>query len=96
MRDTLEIGGNACLYVLTGVQTEQTFRIISLVLSIIISLCIIAGKIVEWYNKAKQDGKISKEEIKEGLDSISDDIKLTADEVAQVVEAIEEAKNRRD
>lgn len=96
MRDSLEIGGNACLYVLTGVQTEQTFRIISLVLSIIISVCIIVGKIVDWYKRAKKDGKITKEEIKEGLDSISDDIKLTAEQITDIVEAIEEVKNKED
>ena len=71
-KDFGEISGNALMYVLTATQTKEVFEIISLILSIIISVLIILSKIISWYKKAKEDGKITKEEINEGVGIIVD------------------------
>lgn len=56
----------------TGLQTNQLLQTISLVLTIIGSLVTIAMAILNWWRNAKKDGKITKDEIKEGIDIISD------------------------
>ena len=72
IKDVFEISGNGVMYILTATQTKEIFEIISLVLSILISILIIAGKIITWYKKAKEDGKITADELKEGVDIIKD------------------------
>ena len=74
-RDLFEISGNGAMYVLTATQTKEIFEIISLVLSILISCLILASKIVQWWKKAKADGKIDKEEIQEVIDIVGDGVK---------------------
>ena len=56
----------------TAMQTEEILKYISLAITIvggIISMIIIP--IFNWYREAKKDGKIDKEEIKEGIEIIS-------------------------
>ena len=72
IKDVFEISGNGVMYILTATQTKEVFEIISLALSILISILIIAGKIITWYKKAKEDGKITADELKEGVDIIKD------------------------
>lgn len=71
-KDIFEVSGNALMYVLTATQTKEVFEIISLVLSILISVLIIVGKLVSWFKKANADGKITKEEIDEGIEILED------------------------
>ena len=78
-RDLFQIGGNAVMYALTATQTKEIFEIISLVLSILISLIIIISKLIEWWKKAKSDGKITHEEIKEAQDIIEEGIENLQD-----------------
>ena len=57
----------------TALQTEDILRYVSLAITIIggiISMIVIP--LVNWYRQAKQDGKISKEELEEGVKIISD------------------------
>lgn len=75
IRDWLEIGGNGAMYGLTALQPEKILGIINLSLSILISLLIIISKVLEWHKRAKADGKIDEEEIKEGIDIIVDGAK---------------------
>lgn len=78
LRDGLEVGGNGIMYILTATQTKEIFEIISLVLSILISVIIIVSKLVSWLKKSMADGKITKEEVQEGVDIIkvgADDLK---------------------
>ena len=56
----------------TGLQTDQLLQRISLILTIIGSIVTIVMAILNWWKNAKKDGKITKEEIKEGMDIISD------------------------
>lgn len=79
--DGLEIGGNGLMYVLTATQTKEIFEIISLVLSILISILIIVSKIIKWYQDAKKDGKITSDEIKDGIDIIIDGANEVKDKI---------------
>ena len=61
--------------VLTAVQTNQIFQTISLILTCIATLLTIAYNIYRWYKKATEDKKITPEEIKEGIDILTDGAK---------------------
>lgn len=58
--------------VFASVQPEVLFRYVSLALSIFATLISIAFSIWQWWKKAKQDGKITEDEIKEGAKIIQD------------------------
>ena len=80
-RELFEVSGNGLMYVLTVTQTKEVFEIISLVLSILISLLIITSKLVVWFKKAKEDGKITKDELKEGIEILQDGKKEIEDKL---------------
>ena len=65
---------NAFQYVLTVTQTKEVFQIISLVLSIITTVVIMGSKLIKWWKDAKQDGKITKEELEDATKIITDGI----------------------
>ena len=71
-KDGLSIGGNIVSYALSAVQQNEILQVISMVLSVLTSLVILAYNIWKWYRKAKQDGKISKEEMDELGDILQD------------------------
>lgn len=50
---------------LTAIQTEQAFKLISLILTILATLLSIALTIWTWWRKAKIDGKLTPEELEE-------------------------------
>ena len=81
IKDLLSVIGNGIMYILTIAQTKEIFQIIELVLAILISIVILIGKIIDWYHKAKEDGKITKEEIKELVEITKDDIEDIKDKV---------------
>lgn len=81
INDALEVGGNSFMYVLTFTNTKEIFEIISLVLSILISILIIISKLIQWFKNAKKDGKISSEEIKDGIDIISNGVDSIRDKI---------------
>lgn len=73
------------------ISTEQLEQIISIVCSvlgiIIVLITSLIIPLVQWYKKAKADGKISKEEIEEGKQIISNGVE-------DVKNAVEDAKNK--
>ena len=71
IRNFLEDVGNGVMYCVSAAQMESVLRIASFVLSIIISILIIISRILDWYKKSKADGKITADEIKEGVEIIS-------------------------
>ena len=71
--------GNAGLYVLTAVQDNPVFQTITLILSIITSIVLLAYRIWKWWKEAKKDGKITKEEIKDGIDIVASGVKDIVD-----------------
>lgn len=93
--DGLEIGGNTGMYILTAIQTKEIFQIISLVLSILISIFIIVGKVVDWYKKAKADGKITKDEIKELSNNVKENVNEIKENVEDIVEVIENEEKEK-
>ena len=66
---------------LTIAQTDEIFRIISLVLTIISAVVVLARNIYEWYIKAKKDGKIDAEEGKELIDIVDDGVNDLKDNI---------------
>lgn len=66
-------------YVLDGIavglgvaQINQVMQIIQLVFGIVATIISIAFSIYKWWKKASADGKITEEEIKDGIDIIKD------------------------
>ena len=80
----LEWLGCGVATVLTAVQTEHVFQIISLVLTCVATLVTIAFNIYKWYVKAKEDGKITKEE----LDELGNIVVNGAEEVKEQTESV--------
>ena len=66
---------------LTIAQTDEIFRIISLVLTIISAVVVLARNIYEWYIKAKKDGKIDADEGKELIDIVDDGVNDIKDNI---------------
>ena len=66
---------------LTIAQTDEIFRIISLVLTIISAVVVLARNIYEWYIKAKKDGKIDANEGKELIDIVDDGVNNIKDNI---------------
>ena len=67
--------GTSCSAVGTALQTNEVLQTISLVITIlggIVSLIVLP--LLNWYHKAKQDGKITPDELKEGGETLSDGI----------------------
>lgn len=59
----------------TVIQTNELLQLISLIISIVGGLItFIVVPLLTWYNKAKADGKITKEEIKEVKDTIKNGV----------------------
>lgn len=72
----------------TALQVDEVLKIISLVITIVGSiLTLIVMPIINWYREAKRDGKIDVDEIKDGVQIISDGVN-------GVKEDIEKEKNK--
>lgn len=78
----LDISSITFQAMLTIAQTDEIFRIISLILTIISTIVVLARNIYNWYMKAKADGKIDAKETKDlidivdkGVNDIKDNIK---------------------
>lgn len=59
----------------TATQTNQILQTISLIITIVGALITyLIIPLIIWYKKAKSDGKITKEEINEGIDKVSNGV----------------------
>lgn len=56
--------------VATALQTEQVFQFIQLGLSILSTIVVIVFTIWKWWKKAKEDGKITEDEIDDLVDDL--------------------------
>lgn len=95
MKDQLISGsvGTALSAVGTALQTEQTLRIIALIITILGAiLTYIVMPLLSWYKKAKKDGKIDADEMKEGIDILTNGAEDVKDVVDQVNEDKKEGK----
>ena len=67
--------GTAISLVGTAIQTNELLQTISLIITIIGAfITYILVPILIWYNKAKKDGKITKDELKEGNEILKEGI----------------------
>lgn len=66
----------------TATQTNEVLQTISLIITIIGAIIsMIVVPILSWYIKAKKDGKITPEELKEGAEILKDVLDKTNDEI---------------
>ena len=72
IRKLFEDIGCGSLWVLTASQLETVLRIANLILAITISVLIIVSRLIDWFKKAKKDGKITSDEVKEGVEIIKE------------------------
>lgn len=71
----------------SAIQENPVFSIISWVLTILATVVTLAFTIWKWWKKSKEDGKITKEEIKEGIEIVADGAKEIADQIDEIKEA---------
>lgn len=67
--------GSGISTVLTITQTNEVFQTVQLIFSILAFLVTIAYTCWKWYKKAKQDGKITPEEVEDLFDNLKNNIK---------------------
>lgn len=76
----------------TAIQTEQVFKIISLVITIISITVSLAYTLYRWYKDAKKDGKIDAEEIKEAGKEIFN----SANKISEAIKSSKDSKEKED
>lgn len=69
-KEVASYGANILSAIFTGIQTDEIFQIVNLVLTILATIFSISFTIYNWYRKAKEDGKITKEEVDELIDDL--------------------------
>lgn len=67
--------------IFTVAQTNEVFKTISLILTILSVTVLLVRNIYDWYLKAKKDKKIDKEEIKGLIDIVSDGVDAVNDKI---------------
>lgn len=72
IKRVLESIANGSMYIFTLAETNEYFKFVELILSIVMTLFIIVVNIISWYKKAKKDGKIDEEEIEELKNIVND------------------------
>lgn len=72
---------NAFTIVIAFLQTNEVFQIIELSLSILTSCVLICYRVWKWYKAAKADGKITRDEIGEGVQIIVEGKDEIADKI---------------
>lgn len=77
--------GTALGIIGTATQVNDIIKIISMVLTIVGAIITyIVVPLIAWYKKSKKDGKIDANEIKEGIDIISDGSQNIKDKVDEI------------
>lgn len=66
------ISGTAVCLTNTVTQSNQTMQTVNLIITIVVGVVTLAYTVYKWYKRAKQDGKITADEIKELKDDIKD------------------------
>lgn len=84
--------GTGISAILTIVQTNEVFQIISLVLTILTTLLTFIFTIYKWIKLSKEDGKIDENEIKQGIE-IVEDFKESLDKIS---EEFDDKENKKD
>lgn len=74
LNEIISAGGNACTYILAFVQSNETLQMIEFILAIITSIILLLYRLWVWYKEAKKDGKITKEELKDGINIMANGV----------------------
>lgn len=69
-KEVASYGANMLSAIFTGLQTDEVLQIVSLILTIVATIFSISFTIFNWYKKAKEDGKITKEEVDDLFDEL--------------------------
>ena len=59
---------------LAGLQVEELFKWVQLALGLLATIISIAFSLWQWWKRANKDGKITEEEINEGIDILNNGI----------------------
>ena len=79
------------------VQTKEILGIILIGLNILVLVISLIMKFASWFNEAKEDGKITSEEIKEGVEILKEGIEYISKELPKKGEKHDsKGKNRQD
>ena len=79
--ENLDVATTTLSGILTAVQTDEVFRWISFVITLLSALIGIIYRIWHWYKEAKKDGKIDSVEI----DEFGKIVKDSVDEITDIV-----------
>lgn len=72
---------NAFTYVIAFLQANEVFQIIELCLSVATSVVLIGYRLWKWYKAAKADGKITRDEISDGVEILIEGKEEIADKM---------------
>ena len=89
MNNNLDIATTTFSGLLTALQTDEVFKWIGFILTLLSALVGIAYRIWHWYKDAKKDGKITADEIKK----LGEIVKSSTDEVIDIVTTKEDNKD---
>ena len=67
--------------ILTSIQENPIYQIISLIITILGGIITILFTIYKWYKEANKDGKITKDEVDKLADDVGDEVKTLTDKV---------------
>ncbi len=84
--DTICVGFQA---ILTAIQVDEIIRWVNLGLTILTGIVALSYRIYVWYKKAKEDKKITSDEVKELTDIVNE-------ETTKISESIKEDKDNDD
>lgn len=59
---------------LAGIQVEEVFKWVQLSVGLLATILSVAFTLWQWWKRAKKDGKITEEEINEGIDILNNGI----------------------
>ena len=69
-KEVASYGANIMSAIFTGLQTDEILQIVSLILTIVATIFSISFTIYNWYKRAKEDGKITPDEVNELIDDL--------------------------
>ena len=89
MNNNLDIATTTFSGLLTALQTDEVFKWIGFILTLLSALVGIAYRIWHWYKDAKEDGKITADEVKK----LGEIVKSGTDEVIDIITTKEDNKH---
>ena len=89
MNNNLDIATTTFSGLLTALQTDEVFKWVGFILTLLSALVGIAYRIWHWYKDAKEDGKITADEVKK----LGEIVKSGTDEVIDIITTKEDNKH---